>query len=154
MPDKKDVKDGPDAAVKSTPASKSIPKPEPPIFREPVPTKVAPPEDKPDPTELHAKLSGRLDPPVPDPAPKVVVHSPRVAPTFPAPPADGGHWSEAEHDVAVAVYEAALAAGDPDAGRMRTILGMNRHPLKSLHSGTRFGVKLLVPEEKIHRGSS
>ena len=66
--------------------------------------------------------------------------TPAVAlPKFPDPPAGGGKWTAAEHDAAVAAYEAALAAGDPDAGRMRTLLGLYGVPGREIHTGVPWG---------------
>ena len=62
-----------------------------------------------------------------------------VAGAFPDPPASG-RWTESQHDAAVAAYEAALAVGDPDAGRMRTVLGLFGAPGKELQSGVAWGV--------------
>lgn len=48
------------------------------------------------------------------------------APPFPAIPASG-QWTPEEHDQAVAAYQYALDTGDPDAGRMRTVIGLFRN---------------------------
>ncbi len=51
--------------------------------------------------------------------------APLVA-TFPDVPASG-QWSEAEHDQAIAAYEHALDTKDPDAGRLRSLIGLYKN---------------------------
>ncbi len=65
-----------------------------------------------------------------------------VAPIpFPAPPDGAPHWTADEHDQAVNAYEAALESANPDAGRMRTVLGLFSYPGRPLHTGKQFGVQ-------------
>ncbi len=58
--------------------------------------------------------------------------APDKTPRFPAPHADGSRWTEDETDAAVEAYLYALDNGDPDAGRMRTVIGMFKHPKKQI----------------------
>lgn len=66
--------------------------------------------------------------------PEISAAPPEIsAPSFPAVPASG-QWTAAEHDQAVAAYEYALSVGDPDAGRMRTVIGLFQNPERPLCS--------------------
>lgn len=70
------------------------------------------------------------EPPDQPPGPPTSASASR--PQFPAPHADGSHWTDEEHAEAVAAYLRAVEDGDPDAGRMRTVLSLFKHPQKGI----------------------
>lgn len=64
----------------------------------------------------HPAVAAAPEPDDPDPAP-----------VFPPAPASG-QWTIEEHDQAVLAYEHALLTDNPDAGRMRSVIGLFRNP--------------------------
>ena len=54
-----------------------------------------------------------------------------LVPQFPGVPASG-QWSEAEHDQAIAAYEHALDTKDPDAGRLRSLIGLYKNSTRGI----------------------
>ena len=47
---------------------------------------------------------------------------------FPDLPTDGNRWTAQQHEQAVAAYLQAVANGDPDAGRLRTLIRLHGCP--------------------------
>lgn len=95
---------------------------------------VAPPDEPPGPPTGRAAAAKADPPPDQPPGP------PTAAAQLPAVHSDGSCWTEDEHDQAVAVYLRAVESGDPDAGRMRTVIGLHKHPHKGI--GKESGVKI------------
>ncbi len=136
----------------------SEPKPvHPPVFHQPESHPVPPPAVAPSNIGGISKPSPSpdADAPIVKPIPVVVVEttatggsdvpvlSPEVIPppearvtTYDLPPIpeNGQHWTESEHDAAVTAYEAALRVGHPDAGRMRAVIGLFKHPARAMHT--------------------
>ena len=54
-----------------------------------------------------------------------------LVPQFPGVPASG-QWTEDEHDQAIAAYKHALDTKDPDAGRMRSLIGLYKNPAREI----------------------